>query len=117
MPHSFGLVPHRSKELRKLQYRLGSSYDYRQSTSTKRDIHIYNYGVNDKTFKHAGQTEVYGNMNQIFFAMIAKVKKLKDKKANGGENEIPDAFLATAGCKAVDKISIMIYPREFKDLS
>ena len=38
------------------------------------------------------------------FAALTRVKKLKDEKANGGENEITDLFLATVSCKAVKNI-------------
>ena len=49
--------------------------------------------------------------------MSARTKKLKDKKGKGGENEIMDLFLATAGCKEIMKVSIMAYPTNLEDLT
>ena len=51
------------------------------------------------------------------FAANARTRKLKDNKERGGENEITDLFLATAGCEAVMKISTMAYPRNLEDLT
>ena len=39
---------------------------------------------------------------QRCFAASGRTKKLKDDKEKGGENEITDLFLATAGCEAGD---------------
>ena len=36
------------------------------------------------------------------FAVLAMVKKLKDEKASGGDNEITDLILAMTGCDAED---------------
>ena len=44
------------------------------------------------------------------FAASARTKKLKDNKEKGGENEITDFFLATAGGEAIMKVSTMAYP-------
>ena len=35
----------------------------------------------------------------------------------GGENEITVLFLATAGCKAIMKVSTMAYPTNLEDLA
>ena len=51
------------------------------------------------------------------FAALARVKKLKDRKETGGDNEIMDLFLATAGCEAVKKIATMAYPTELEELT
>ena len=51
------------------------------------------------------------------FAASARTKKLKDDKEKGGENVITDLFLATDGCKAIMKLSIMIYPTNLEDLT
>ena len=40
-----------------------------------------------------------------YFAASARTKKLKDDKEKGGENEIKDLFLATAGCEVIRKVS------------
>ena len=42
---------------------------------------------------------------------------LKDDKEKGGENEITDLFLATAGCQAIMKVSIMAYPASLENLT
>lgn len=46
------------------------------------------------------------------FAAQARVNKIKDKKVPGGENEIPNLFLASAGFEAIRRISVMAYPKE-----
>ena len=51
------------------------------------------------------------------FAACAREKKLKDNKENGGENEIIDLFLVSAGYEAIMKISLMICSRELKELT
>lgn len=43
-------------------------------------------------------------------------KKLKDNQANGGETEIGDLFLASAGCEAIMINSVMVYPKQLKNL-
>ena len=48
------------------------------------------------------------------FAVLARIKKLKDEKASRRENEITDIYLATAGGEALKKISKMAYPRELE---
>ena len=48
------------------------------------------------------------------FTGLAKVKKLKDRRSSGGENEIMDLFLASAGCEAIKKTSVMVYPKYWK---
>ena len=35
----------------------------------------------------------------------------------GGENEILDFFLATAGCEAIMKVSTMVYTSNLEDLT
>ena len=52
-----------------------------------------------------------------FFAAFARMKKLKDQNATGGENEIMNLFLTSAGCEAIKKISIMVYPKILEDLT
>ena len=52
-----------------------------------------------------------------YFTALSKVKKSKDEKASGGENEITDLFLATAGCETVKKISTVLYPNELEELT
>ena len=41
--------------------------------------------------------------------------KLKDGEEKGGENEIMDLFLATAGCKAIMKVSTIAHPTNLED--
>ena len=50
------------------------------------------------------------------FAASARTKKLKDHKKKGGENEITDFFLATAGCEAIVKVPNMAYLSNLEDL-
>ena len=52
------------------------------------------------------------NMDQLF-RRVRKVKKLKDEKVYGADNEITDRFLAMAGCETLKKIST----RETKELT
>ena len=51
------------------------------------------------------------------FAASARTKKLNDDKEKGGENEITDMFLPTAGCEAIMKVSTMAYPTNLEDLT
>lgn len=51
------------------------------------------------------------------FSAYARSKKLQDKKGLGGENEITDLFLATAGCESNMKISVMAYTKDLEDLT
>ena len=51
------------------------------------------------------------------FAASTRTKKLKDDKEKGGENEITDPFLATAGCEAMMKVPTMAYPTNMEDLT
>ena len=51
------------------------------------------------------------------FGASARTKKLKDNQEKGGENEITDFFLATAGCEAMMKVSTMAYPTNLEDLT
>lgn len=51
------------------------------------------------------------------FAANARCKKLKDNKNTGGENEITDLFMATAGCEAIMKVATMVYPRELEEMT
>ena len=44
-------------------------------------------------------------------------KKAERQQRKGGENEITDLFLATPGCKAIMKVSIMLYPTNLEDLT
>ena len=60
------------------------------------------------------------NMSKVglgMFAALARVKKLKDQNVSGEENEITDLFLASAGCEAIKKISVMVYPKIPEDLT
>ena len=50
------------------------------------------------------------------FASSAETEKLKDKE-KGGENEITDLFLVTAGCVAIMKVSTLAYPTNLEDLT
>ena len=43
------------------------------------------------------------------FGVLARVKKLRDQKANVGVIEITDPFLATLDCEAMKKILIKIF--------
>ena len=36
-----------------------------------------------------------------YFETLATVKKLRDRRSEGEQNEITDMFLATAGCEAI----------------
>ena len=54
---------------------------------------------------------------QQCFAASTRTKKLKDDNEKGGENEITDLFLATAGCEAIMKVSIIAYPTNLEDLT
>ena len=51
------------------------------------------------------------------FAVSARTKKLKDNTEKGGEYEITDFFLATAGCELMMKDSTMAYPANEEDLT
>lgn len=51
-----------------------------------------------------------------FLAATTKTKKLKDSKAVGDYNEIMNFFMATAGCEAIKKVSIMAHPRKLENL-
>ena len=51
------------------------------------------------------------------FPASARTKKPKDNKEKGGENEITDLFLATAGCEAKIKVSTMAYPTDLDNLT
>ena len=48
---------------------------------------------------------------------LARVKKLRDRRSEGEENEITVVFLTTAGCEAIQKISTMAYPRNLEELT
>ena len=48
---------------------------------------------------------------------MAWVKKLRDRRGQGEQNEITDMFLATAGCKAIQKVSTIAYPRNLEELT
>ena len=52
-----------------------------------------------------------------WFAACARTKKQKDNREKGGENEITDFFLTTAGCKAIMKVSTIAYPTNLKNLT
>ena len=43
-------------------------------------------------------------------------KNLRDQRNVGGENEITNLFLASAGCEAIIKISVMAYPKDLEEL-
>ena len=53
----------------------------------------------------------------ICFEARARVKKLKDWRSEGEQNEITDMFLATDGCEAIQKVSTMAYPRNLEELT
>ena len=62
---------------------------------------------------HTGWYWVCGNMDEV----LVRVKKLRDRWSEGEQNEITDMFLATAGCKAIQKVSMMAYPRNLEELT
>lgn len=49
------------------------------------------------------------------FAALVRIKKLSDSK-HRGVNEVMHLFLASAGCEAIKKISVMVYPKMLEDL-
>ena len=51
------------------------------------------------------------------FKALARVKKLRDRRREGEQNEITDMFLATVGCEAIQKVSTMVYPRNLEKLT
>ena len=51
------------------------------------------------------------------FEVLARVKKLRDRQSEGEQNEITDMFLSTAGCKAIQRVSMMAYPRNLEELT
>ena len=42
---------------------------------------------------------------------------ISDRRSEGEQNEITDMFLATAGCKGIQKVSMMVYPRNLEELT
>ena len=52
-----------------------------------------------------------------FFKLLTWVMKLRDKLTEGQQNKITDRFLATAGCKAIQKGSTMPNPRNLEELT
>ena len=48
------------------------------------------------------------------FEALARVKKLRDRRSEGEQNDI---FLTTAGCEAIQKVSAMTYPRNLEELN
>ena len=50
------------------------------------------------------------------FDALARVKKLRDRRSEGEQNEITDMFFATAGCEAIQKVSTMAYSRNQEEL-
>ena len=50
-------------------------------------------------------------------ASLTRVKKLKDEKANGGEDETADLFWATKGYEALKKISKIANAGELEQLT
>ena len=51
------------------------------------------------------------------FEALARVKKVRDRRNEGEQNEITDIFLATAGCEAIQKVSTMSYPRNLEEMT
>ena len=51
------------------------------------------------------------------FGAYARNKNLLEKRNVREENEITDLFLASAGCEAIMKISVMAYPKDLKELT
>ena len=51
------------------------------------------------------------------FLAHAKSKKVKDERNTRRENQIMDLFLASTGCKAIIKITVMVYHRELEDMT
>ena len=50
------------------------------------------------------------------FKALVRVKKLRDRRSEGGQNEITDIFLATAGCETIQKVSTMADPRNLEEI-
>ena len=44
-------------------------------------------------------------------------KNLQDKRNVGGENEITDSFLVSAGCEAIIKISVMVHSKDLEEIT
>lgn len=51
------------------------------------------------------------------FTANTKSKKLKDNKTGEGENDVFNLFLASAKCKAIMKISLMIYSKKLENFT
>ena len=49
------------------------------------------------------------------FEVLARVKKLRDRQSEGEQYEITDMFLTTAGCEAIERVSMMTYPRNLEE--
>ena len=51
------------------------------------------------------------------FEALARIKKLRDRRSEGEQNEMTDMFPTTAGCKAIQKVSMMAYLRNLEELT
>ena len=51
------------------------------------------------------------------FPSLCQSKETQGYKEYGGETEITNVFLVRAGCEAIMNSSLIVYPREFKELT
>ena len=51
------------------------------------------------------------------FSAITRNKKWNDKVESDGTNEITNQFMAYAGCEAIMRIKVMVYPRDIQRMS
>ena len=51
------------------------------------------------------------------FEVLARVKKLKERQSEEEQNEITDMFLTTTGCEAIQRVSMMAYPKNLEELT
>ena len=45
------------------------------------------------------------------FAALSRTRKWQDKSGSDGTNEVTNQFMAYAGCEAIMKIKVMVYPK------
>ena len=51
------------------------------------------------------------------FAALSRNKKWQDQVESDGTNEITNQFMAYAGCEAIMKIKVMVFPRDIQRMS
>ena len=51
------------------------------------------------------------------FAAFARVKEWQDERRDDGTNEITNHFMASAGCEAIMKIKVIVYPRVLEKMT